>query len=67
MLRYIFKIVSFLLGVFLIIDILIVIRVLLNYGSGELEYENINRTVIVFGSLTVMLYVIKIFLKDKMK
>lgn len=63
--RYILKLVSFFLGVFLITDFLILIRVLFkNYGE-RLEYDNIKNTIIVFASLTILLFLIKIYLKNR--
>lgn len=61
--KSILKIVSFLLVVFLLTDVLILIRILLrNYGEA-LESNNIIKTVIVFGTLTVIFFLLKKYLK----
>lgn len=56
------KLVRFLLTIFIITDALIFIRYLLrNYGE-VLLIENINKAVVIFGSITVVLAIIDFFL-----
>jgi len=65
--KSILRIVSFLLSTFLIADFLIIIRVLFrNYGN-KLECSNIKNTIIIFGLLTVILFLIKLYLLRKVR
>lgn len=53
------KIVSFLYGVFILADIVLIFRILFkNYGE-KLEWNNIYKTVIICGTLTLLLYILK--------
>ena len=63
------KTIRFLLAIFIICDILIFISYLLKDYGEKLLMENINKTVIIFGSITVLLAIIdyilvKIYNKD---
>lgn len=61
-----FKIVKFLFWVFIVTDIAILIRALLmNYGE-KLEPKNVIKTIIIFGTTTIFLYLIKSFLGRKL-
>jgi len=65
--KSLFKIVSFLLTTFLITDFLILIRVLFrNYGNNKLELDNIMKTSILFGCITILLILLRYFLKRKL-
>jgi hypothetical protein len=61
-----YKIVKFLFNVFIITDIAILVRILLmNYGE-KLEMNNVITTIVIFGSITVLLYLLKITNKIKL-
>ena len=66
-LNEIFKIVKFLYSVFIVTDIAILIRALLmNYGE-KLEMHNVVKTIIIFGSITVLLFLLKAVIRIKLK
>ncbi|GAA3568624.1 hypothetical protein GCM10022395_18090 [Snuella lapsa] len=62
---YLTKTVRFLLSIFIITDILIFIRYLLKDYGEKLIIENINKTVVIFGSITVILAIIDFILVRK--
>mgnify|MGYP005870728145 CR=1 FL=1 len=60
-----FKIVKFLYYVFIITDIAILVRVLfMNYGK-KLEMNNVVTTIIIFGAITVLLFLLKTAISKK--
>ena len=63
----IFKIVKFLYSVFIVTDVAILIRALLmNYGE-KIEIHNVVKTIIIFGSITILLFLLKTAIKIKLK
>lgn len=61
-----FKIVKFLFNVFIVTDIAILVRVLfMNYGK-KLETHNVVTLILIFGVITVLLYLLKIAIKIKL-
>ncbi len=65
-LNEIFKIVKFLYGVFIVTDIAILVRVLLmNYGE-KLEMNNVITTIVIFGTITALLFLLKTVIRIKL-
>tara|TARA_R110002096_G_scaffold400233_1_gene596760 strand:- start:4867 stop:5124 length:258 start_codon:yes stop_codon:yes gene_type:complete len=65
-LNEVFKVVKFLYGVFIITDIAILIRALLmNYGE-KLEMNNVITTIVIFGAITFLLFLLKTLIKVKL-
>jgi hypothetical protein len=61
-----YKIVKFLFNMFIVTDIAILVRILLiNYGE-KLEMNNVITTLVIFGAITVLLYLLKITIKIKL-
>lgn len=65
-LNEVFKIVKFLYNVFIITDIVILIRVLfMNYGE-KLKMHNVVTTLVIFGAITVLLFLLKSAIRIKL-
>lgn len=65
-LNEIFKIVKLLYSVFIVTDIAILIRaMLMNYGE-KLEMQNVIKTIVIFGAITVILFLLKTAIRIKL-
>ncbi len=66
-LNEIFKIVKFLYGIFIITDIAILVRVLLMSYGDKLKMNNVITTIAIFGIITILLFLLKTVIKNKIK
>jgi hypothetical protein len=67
LMHHLSKLVRFLRDIFIVTDIFIIIRFLLrNYGK-KLEMQNIIKAAVIFGTATVVLWIIDYILVKRIK